>query len=99
MLGRVWQREATYNNDAAISSSSIKSAVKVLYYQAFAVLYGIAGAFAGACASWQDMSWSDMSAHHLLVSCCHLGLALSVEVVSAAQPQSPAAGPGCLLTR
>lgn len=47
MLGRVWSRQAMYNNDDAIRSSSIKSLIKVLYYQAFALVYGIAGACAG----------------------------------------------------
>lgn len=84
MLGRVWQREATYNNDMSISSSSIKSAIKVLYYQAFAVLYGIAGAFAGAAASWHGMAWSKPSVQPLWVF-SHLGPALWVHVLSAAQ--------------
>lgn len=44
---RVWSRQATYNNDASISGNSLKSAVKVAYYQAFALVYGLCGAFAG----------------------------------------------------
>eukprot|EP00775_Hariotina_reticulata_P005441 gene5440-5674_t len=46
MLGRVWSRQQMYNNDDAISSSSLKSLVKALYYQAFALVYGLAGACA-----------------------------------------------------
>lgn len=36
-----------YNNDEAVSGSSLRSLLKVLYYQAFAVVYGMAGACAG----------------------------------------------------
>jgi hypothetical protein len=36
-----------YNNDDAISSSNLKSLIKALYYQAFALIYGLAGACAG----------------------------------------------------
>ncbi|GBF92830.1 GDP-Man:Man(3) c(2)-PP-Dol alpha-1,2-mannosyltransferase [Raphidocelis subcapitata] len=46
MLGRVWSRQAAYNNDTSISGSGIKSAVKVLYYRLFATVYGVCGAFA-----------------------------------------------------
>ncbi|KAI8471407.1 MAG: hypothetical protein J3K34DRAFT_384792 [Monoraphidium minutum] len=46
MLGRVWSRQVTYNNDESISGNSLKSTVKVAYYQAFALLYGFCGAFA-----------------------------------------------------
>ncbi|KAF6262956.1 hypothetical protein COO60DRAFT_1699075 [Scenedesmus sp. NREL 46B-D3] len=48
MLGRVWSRQAMYNNDAAVTGSSLRSLLKVLYYQAFAVVYGMAGACADA---------------------------------------------------
>lgn len=47
MLLRVWSRQAMYNNDDDISNSGLKSLFKVLYYQAVAVVYGIAGACAG----------------------------------------------------
>lgn len=53
MLGRVWSRQAMYNNDEAVSSSNVRSLIKVLYYQAFAVVYGIAG----ACAGEQQVVW------------------------------------------
>jgi hypothetical protein len=43
----VWARQVTYNNDESISGNSVKSAVKVAYYQLFALLYGFCGAFAG----------------------------------------------------
>jgi hypothetical protein len=36
-----------YNNDEAVTGSSLRSLLKVLYYQAFAVVYGIAGACSG----------------------------------------------------
>jgi len=36
-----------YNNDDAISSSNLKSLIKALYYQAFALIDGLAGACAG----------------------------------------------------
>lgn len=48
MLGRVWSRQPMYNNDEAVSGSSLRSLLKVLYYQAFAVVYGMAGACADA---------------------------------------------------
>lgn len=46
MLNRVYDREETYNNNANIANSGLKSALKVLYYKAFALLYGVSGAFA-----------------------------------------------------
>lgn len=46
MLGRVWSRQPMYNNDASISGSGLRSLAKVAYYQAFAVVYGLAGACA-----------------------------------------------------
>ena len=47
MLGRVWSQQAMYNNDDSIRSSTVKSLIKVLYYQLFALVYGLAGACAG----------------------------------------------------
>lgn len=61
MLLRVWSRQAMYNNDDDISNSSLKSLFKVLYYQAFALVYGIAGACAGVLAgqaSWAAVVYS-----------------------------------------
>jgi alpha-1,2-mannosyltransferase len=48
MLGRVWSGQAMYNNDDSIRSSTLKSLIKVLYYQLFALVYGLAGGCAGA---------------------------------------------------
>lgn len=48
MLGRVWSGQAMYNNDESIRSSTVKSLIKVLYYQLFALVYGLAGGCAGA---------------------------------------------------
>jgi hypothetical protein len=36
-----------YNNDDSIRSSTLKSLIKVLYYQLFALVYGLAGGCAG----------------------------------------------------
>lgn len=47
MLSRVWSQQAMYNNDDSIRNSTIKSLIKVLYYQLFALVYGLAGACAG----------------------------------------------------
>jgi hypothetical protein len=44
----VWSRQATITNDEAIANNSLRSMVKVAYYQAFALVYGFCGAFAGA---------------------------------------------------
>lgn len=45
MLARVSRREATYNNSADIAASPIKSWIKIIYYRAFAALYGFLGGF------------------------------------------------------
>ena len=47
MLLRVWSQQSTYNNDDAIARSSVKSMIKVLYYEVFAIFYGLVGACAG----------------------------------------------------
>lgn len=46
MLSRVRSQRPSYNNRSWISSRVAVSRAKVLYYRAFAVLYGIAGSFA-----------------------------------------------------
>ncbi|CAE7642624.1 alg11, partial [Symbiodinium sp. KB8] len=46
MLQRVHEARPTYNNDATISNSSTLTAVKLLYYRAFAAVYALAGACA-----------------------------------------------------
>jgi alpha-1,2-mannosyltransferase len=43
MLQRVRARQAAFNNDAAVSGSALKSAVKLLYYYLFAAAYGAVG--------------------------------------------------------
>lgn len=44
MLSMVWERRrATYNNQASITGSRIKTAIKLIYYSIFACLYGIVG--------------------------------------------------------
>lgn len=45
MVNRVWLREANHVNDDEIAESMLKTTVKVVYYQAMAVLYGLVGAF------------------------------------------------------
>eukprot|EP00798_Chlamydomonas_sp_ICE-L_P016151 gene16151-22311_t len=44
MIGRVWSQEAGYSNNSAVSGSYLKALVKVVYYNIFALLYGMAGA-------------------------------------------------------
>lgn len=46
MLGRVWNREVMYNNDPDVTGSSLKSLIKVVYYNLFALCYGLSGGFA-----------------------------------------------------
>ncbi|KIZ06575.1 alpha-1,2-mannosyltransferase [Monoraphidium neglectum] len=66
MLGRVLSRQATITNDEAIANNSLRSMVKVAYYQAFALVYGFCGAFADVVmvnSSWtrdhiQSLWWS-----------------------------------------
>lgn len=43
MLQRVMDRRATYNNSAEISNNPIFSTIKTVYYQLFAMIYGLAG--------------------------------------------------------
>lgn len=46
MLTRVAQRRPSYNNSADVSSSMLRTTVKLLYYRAFAAAYRWAGKFA-----------------------------------------------------
>jgi alpha-1,2-mannosyltransferase len=47
MLQMVWERRrAAYNHASAIAQSPIKTAIKLLYYCAFAILYGAVGSLA-----------------------------------------------------
>ena len=43
MLSRVRQRHSQYNNNDEISSSAIKSYLKLVYYQIFSIVYGLVG--------------------------------------------------------
>ncbi|EFJ50473.1 hypothetical protein VOLCADRAFT_103930 [Volvox carteri f. nagariensis] len=43
MLGRVWSGTATYNNDADIAESPVKTTIKLLYYRVVALWYGVCG--------------------------------------------------------
>lgn len=56
MLSRVRRRDATYNNSAAISASATVSFLKLLYYVAFAGLYGWLGGFANV--AMVNSSWT-----------------------------------------
>lgn len=64
MLGRVWSQQVMYNNDDSIRSSTVKSLIKVLYYQLFALVYGLAGACAGGqvqgCLQTQMQAWCQL---------------------------------------
>lgn len=51
---RVWDRDALYNNTDDVAASPIKSLAKLAYYHAFALLYGLVGAFAQVCSWWGD---------------------------------------------
>ena len=46
MLNLVWERRPTYNNSAQITKSSFTSYLKLVYYSAFAILYGLVGSLA-----------------------------------------------------
>lgn len=46
MLALVWDRRPTYNNDSKISSSMIRSYLKMLYYILFSIAYGFVGSLA-----------------------------------------------------
>ena len=47
----MWDRDALYNNTEDVAGSPLKSLAKLAYYHAFALLYGLVGAFAQV---WQD---------------------------------------------
>jgi len=46
MLGMVWERRPSYNNDSKISQSKAKTIFKLVYYSLFAVAYGLIGSLA-----------------------------------------------------
>lgn len=56
MLSRVRRRDSTYNNSAAISSSPTVSFLKLLYYIAYAGVYGWLGGFANV--AMVNSSWT-----------------------------------------
>lgn len=43
---RVWDRDTLYNNVEDVAGSPLRSLAKLAYYHAFALLYGLVGAFA-----------------------------------------------------
>ena len=43
MLSLVWERRPTYNNNVQISTNLIMTYIKLFYYTAFAILYGLVG--------------------------------------------------------
>lgn len=45
MLAKVKSKSSDFNNDPSISSSQLKSNIKILYYDFFAILYKIVGSF------------------------------------------------------
>lgn len=46
MLALVWQRRPSYNNNSKITSNTLYSYIKLLYYTLFAICYGIVGSLA-----------------------------------------------------
>jgi len=57
MLHRVASRQAMYNNDPTVASSALRSAIKLGYYHAFALLYGVVGACPSAV--MVNSSWTE----------------------------------------
>jgi alpha-1,2-mannosyltransferase len=45
MLLRVSTRSTAFNNSAVVSSSAVRTYIKLAYYRLFALLYGLLGAF------------------------------------------------------
>lgn len=46
MLVMVQSRNASFNNEAAVANSTLKSSIKLVYYQIFALIYGLVGSCA-----------------------------------------------------
>ncbi len=63
MLSLVQRREATYNNRAFISKSALFTTLKLLYYRAFALLYGAVGRCAHTAMS--NSSWTAAHIHDI----------------------------------
>uniref|UniRef100_A0A7S3QMY8 GDP-Man:Man(3)GlcNAc(2)-PP-Dol alpha-1,2-mannosyltransferase n=1 Tax=Dunaliella tertiolecta TaxID=3047 RepID=A0A7S3QMY8_DUNTE len=56
MIGRLWQRNVDFNNDASIAGSWFMTSAKALYYNTFALVYGAAGGCAHA--TLVNSSWT-----------------------------------------
>ncbi|GAX84154.1 hypothetical protein CEUSTIGMA_g11577.t1 [Chlamydomonas eustigma] len=56
MISRVASGKQTYNNQASIAGSPLKSFIKLLYYRLFALLYGVVG----ACSQLSDQAVRDI---------------------------------------
>ena len=87
MLQRVSAREHAFNNTGAIARSPFLSMLKVLYYRAFAVAYGLAGC---DCAMTRSRAWP----HWLTRACMHM-LAHKVRLERGHGQQHVDAGPHC----
>lgn len=56
MIERVSRGDVSYNNDQRIAGSPLKSALKLIYYKAFAFVYGFAGSWSQA--TMVNSSWT-----------------------------------------
>ena len=56
MIERVSKGNVSYNNDQRVAGSALKSAIKLLYYKAFAIIYGAMGLFSRA--TMVNSSWT-----------------------------------------
>lgn len=56
MLDKVKRRDSSFNNSDNVSSSSLRSFIKLMYYRIFAVVYGICGGFSTV--SMVNSSWT-----------------------------------------
>jgi len=93
MLARVRARTAAFNNDAAIASSDMRTWAKLLYYRAFARLYGWMGSFADVVmvnSSWTaghiQSLWRVPARIHIVFPPCDTG---ALELLPIDGPRSP----------
>jgi len=70
MLQRVTRREATYNNDASVAGSPLKSLVKVIYYHILAAAYGAVGGCANVGLRSQPYYLHNLQSAHLCETSC-----------------------------
>ncbi|KAF9335904.1 asparagine-linked glycosylation protein [Podila minutissima] len=56
MIGRVASRESSHNNASQVASSPLYTALKLVYYRGFAMLYALVGAFSHVVMS--NSSWT-----------------------------------------